>query len=183
MTLIRKQRPARRGTVLVESALMIPIFLMIIFMIVEMGFFVSVRHSLENAARVGVRYASVNLDLNGAPNPNLAADTRTLVFNQIGFYGTSGIIIGIDPPTAGSATPTFQTPLNATNHILVRGYDDTTGTMLASPEACNLLDQVAVEIYAGYTPIVPVTRMLGIFGIFQGNVKCLVNVRMTAEYN
>ena len=52
----------RRGMTLVESTLVLMVFLMLLFGIFEYCRFLMVLHITNNAARDGARYAVVNLD-------------------------------------------------------------------------------------------------------------------------
>lgn len=63
-------RKKRRGQSLVEFALVSPIFLLMVFGIIEGGRLVWTYHTLNNATREGLRFAIVrgdNSDLAGAP--------------------------------------------------------------------------------------------------------------------
>lgn len=60
--MVRKttHRSDRRGTAVVETALVLPVVLMLFFGIFEYGKFLSAQQAIENAARAGARYAVVN---------------------------------------------------------------------------------------------------------------------------
>jgi Flp pilus assembly protein TadG len=62
--MLARRRPAarRRGMTIVESALVITVFLMLLFGIFEYARFLMVLHVTSNAARDAARYAAVNLD-------------------------------------------------------------------------------------------------------------------------
>jgi len=60
MHIRRMDRPARPGATLVESALIISLFLMILFGIFEYGRFVMTKQLMDNAARTGARWAVAN---------------------------------------------------------------------------------------------------------------------------
>lgn len=53
------RRPRTRGQALVEFALIIPIFLLLVFGLVDLGRAVFISNSLAEAARDGARYGSV----------------------------------------------------------------------------------------------------------------------------
>ena len=57
MTIRRKRRD--RGQTLVEFALVFPIFLLVLFAILDIGRYVFVNNSINQAAREGARYGSV----------------------------------------------------------------------------------------------------------------------------
>src|SRR5579871_4763112 len=60
MHLRRYNRPSRPGATLVESALIISLFLMILFGIFEYGRFLMTKQLMDNAARTGARWAVAN---------------------------------------------------------------------------------------------------------------------------
>ncbi len=55
-------RFARRGVAVVELALVMPIFLLLVFGIIEFGYMFFVHQGLINAARVGARTATLPID-------------------------------------------------------------------------------------------------------------------------
>lgn len=59
----KKSQERRRGTTLLETAMVMPIFILLVFGIFEYGRFQFVRHVMDNAAREGARYAVVNTHL------------------------------------------------------------------------------------------------------------------------
>src|SRR5829696_7424140 len=66
-----RTRPSRRpGSTLVESALVIAVFLLVLFGIFEYCRFLMVLHVTNNAARDGARFASVNVN---CPSDKIAA--------------------------------------------------------------------------------------------------------------
>ena len=66
---MRRHRKARsRGQSLVEFALVLPLFLLLFFAIVDMGRAVFVYNSVTNAAREGARLAIVNQDTTSITN-------------------------------------------------------------------------------------------------------------------
>src|SRR3954470_18319969 len=57
-----RARIRRQGSTVVESALVLSVFLMLLFGMFEYCRFLLVLHVTNNAARDGARYASVNVD-------------------------------------------------------------------------------------------------------------------------
>jgi Flp pilus assembly protein TadG len=55
----RKTAASRRGQAMVEFALLLPLFLLVIFGLIDMGRFVMTDHILSSAAREGARQAAV----------------------------------------------------------------------------------------------------------------------------
>ena len=60
--LLRRRANRRRGMTVVESTLVLSVFLMLLFGLFEYCRFLMVLHVTHNAARDGARYAVVNLD-------------------------------------------------------------------------------------------------------------------------
>jgi Flp pilus assembly protein TadG len=68
MRILRRQRT--RGQGLVEFALVLPIFLFLLFSIVDAGRYVFVNSALSNAAREGARLGSVEASWVGSSDPS-----------------------------------------------------------------------------------------------------------------
>lgn len=82
-----RRRRGERGAAAVEFALILPIFLMLLFGIIDFGYMINRSSMINNAARDGVRVASVNgtkaqveaaaeATLNGVPDATLAITCR-----------------------------------------------------------------------------------------------------------
>jgi hypothetical protein len=69
MFIHRRTRPSHRGQSLVEFALVLPLFLLIIFGLIDLGRFVITDHILSQAAREGARQAAVEASWMGSANP------------------------------------------------------------------------------------------------------------------
>jgi Flp pilus assembly protein TadG len=63
-------RPGRRGQGLVEFALVLPIFMLLIFAVIDGGRYVYVNSTLSNAAREGARLGSVEASWRGSTDPS-----------------------------------------------------------------------------------------------------------------
>jgi Flp pilus assembly protein TadG len=98
-TLLRKLTRREDGQALVEFALIVPIFLLLVFAVIEFGQAWNVYQSINSAAGIGARTAvlanpTVTLDTVAARiNVNLHAagiDTAAAIKTVAGFKGTSG---------------------------------------------------------------------------------------------
>lgn len=139
MSRVRAER--RRGQALVEFALVIPIFLLVIFGLVDLGRAVFVNNSLAEAARDGARYASVQarsnndasraavedwvLDrLEAVPNPTVTVTcvAKTPEFGCVG-SGDDLVIVTVETdldmitPIIGQIVGTLE--LDARSEVLV----------------------------------------------------------------
>lgn len=69
-SLTARERGRRRGQGLVEFALVLPIFLLLIFGVIDGGRYVYVNSTLSNAAREGARLGSVEASWRGSADPS-----------------------------------------------------------------------------------------------------------------
>lgn len=147
--MLARRRPAarRRGMTIVESALVLTVFLMLLFGIFEYARFLLVLHVTSNAARDGARYASVNLD----KNTNFDTVPDSVSGNTSVTQYTTDRMGGVNKQITGFAVSVFAvdgaalatTPSNPTART---GY---TWNQVSFP------DKVAVKITGTYTPLLP----------------------------
>ena len=127
----RVVHPARRGgATLVESAIVMNIFLLFIFAIMEFGHYVSVKQLMDNAARDGARMA--------------ATGTTTVTTAQIQAQVPTELV--------------NQGPSNLT--IQVFQVNPQTGANIGVWTNAGLGDAVAVQITGNYQPIVKLAALL-----------------------
>jgi Flp pilus assembly protein TadG len=128
--LLRKPGNPRRGVTLVESAVVLNLFLLLMFGVMEYGRFVLQGQVLINAAREGARYAAVN--------------TTTATTAQVQSYVT-GYLAG-------------QIPSNLV--IQVYQADPNSGANIGSWTNANTGSLIAVQITGNYQPMLPITSIL-----------------------
>jgi Flp pilus assembly protein TadG len=170
MPLIRRRTARRRGLTLVESALVLGIFLVLLFGIFEYCRFLLVLHVTTNAARDGARYAGVNGDKPatfnttdytdglGNTSPSVVGYTTARmggVQNQIqGFavavYPVDPTGLTLSPPVVRSASlnpPAYPDPFNPDSN---------------SPawNATVFPNRLAVTIKGTYQPILPTLLLM-----------------------
>lgn len=93
-----------QGQSLVEFALLLPVFVIIVMMGLQMGFLVTAYVTVTNAARGGVRYASLNLAATDS-------DIQTYTRNQMpGFTRKSNLFVSASP----APTRTWNTTVTIT---------------------------------------------------------------------
>jgi hypothetical protein len=98
------KRSAERGTTLVEQALVLVLFLTVVFAIIDFGRALYTYHFVSNAAREATRWASVRGNACNAPDcPAKPSDVQTYVANVSG--------LGLDPAKL-TATTTWIAPPN-----------------------------------------------------------------------
>jgi Flp pilus assembly protein TadG len=95
----RSNRDRSRGQNLVEFALVIPLFLLMLFGMIDIGRVIWANDALANAAREGARYASVNGDnklmVNGvATTPATKQDIRDKT-TQFAIAGGTNVVVTV----------------------------------------------------------------------------------------
>lgn len=88
-----------RGQALVEFALAVPIFFLVIFGLIDLGRAVYVNNSISEAARDGTRWGSVQARSSTAADRSEVAD-----YVQTRLVGVPGAVVTV---TCDSALPTF----------------------------------------------------------------------------
>lgn len=106
----------RQGAVLVEFALVAPLFFLILFALFEFSWLNIVRHTADNAAYEATRVAMV---------PGATADEARAEANRIlRIVGTRGATVTVDPPVLGpeseQVTVSIQVPMNRNALLLPR---------------------------------------------------------------
>jgi Flp pilus assembly protein TadG len=160
--MIKSRHSTRRpGSSTVELAFILPIFLLVVFGILEYARYLFAQDVLNNAAREGARYAVVNTN-NGV--------TLTNVQNYVNNYlaGTGAQLQGF-------------VPTGANNVANIRCYrcDPTTGLPLATWLGTNDWTNasygtpIAVEITGVITPMVP-TQLLSLPSTLKVSAKAIM---------
>ena len=107
----RRTAKNEKGSVAVEFALFLPLFLLVIFSIIELGGAWYQKQMLVSASREGARYASLYSD-----PPASAADVQSYVSNfltQSGFPGTPTInVTGSDGSPGDQVTVQISSAYN-----------------------------------------------------------------------
>lgn len=144
------RRPTRRGMTIVESALVLSVFLMLLFGIFEYARFLMVLHLTSNAARDGARYAAVNVSQpSSLDSTDYTVGTRT--YTNIKQYtkdrtgGTYKQINGFDVQVF--AVNGAQLALDPANPQAM-----TDGTLW---NGVSFPNKVGVQITGSYTPLLP----------------------------
>ena len=92
---------SRRGSVMVETLLVVPVLLMLIFGIVEIGYYIFIQHTVKSAAQAAVR--SVIVADNTSMTP--AQDAAARVMNSVGISsGQYSLTVTPDPSAAASGS-------------------------------------------------------------------------------
>lgn len=128
--LLRLGRQGRRGAALVEAAIVMNVFLLFIFGIMEFGHFVMVKQLMDNAARDGARMAAT-----GSTTVS-TAQIQNYVLGELVNQAPSGVAIQI-----------FQA-------------NPTTGANIGAWTNAGLGDAIAVQITGNYQPMLSMASIL-----------------------
>ena len=157
---MRLRRSKRRGMTLVESALVLSIFLMLLFGIFEYCRYLMVLHVTNNAARDGARYAAVNVNTTDVDATKtaiqqytldrMAGITKNLSGLQVAVYPCDSAGLTSSPPVLRSKSMTGSAP-----------YPDPFGSSPYSPwNDAQFTERIAVTVKGTYTPILPAFLMM-----------------------
>lgn len=136
---IRKKQKREDGQAMVEFALILPIFLLILCGIIDFGWLFYNQLSLNNACREGARYAVVHTDEN--------ADTQSIINHIENISSTVFANDGVDitvkysspsDPTAGDVTVSMQADISFFTPVLstILGKEKTlTSTVIMKVES------------------------------------------------
>ena len=104
MERVNNKRFTRRGTAVVEMAVILPVFLLIIFGIIEFGRGMMVEQLLANAARLGARRAI----LEGKTNSEVEQVVNNFCQNTISNSATMAVTISINGVAGADLTTAEQ---------------------------------------------------------------------------
>ncbi len=186
---LRTRPSRRRGSTLVETALVIGIFLLFLFGIFEYCRYLMVLHVANNAARDGARYASVNVN---CPSDQVAAKKaaieayttarmsglqKNVIGYQVAVYSCDQSGFASNPPKvvpksnpAGTTVDPFKAYNSGSNR-------------LADWNAAAFTERVAVTIKGTYRPIAPLSINMGRLklSIIPDNIPVNVTAVMGSE--
>jgi Flp pilus assembly protein TadG len=161
--LARKTTPARRrGATVVEVSLLLSIFLMFLFGIFEYGRYLMTVHIVGNAAREGVRYATVHVFEEYDFDTRDSAEGLTNIRRHV-IEKTGGVHRMLTPPIAGQPetlvevfpcnnAQLFQMPSVATPKP---GWGTNPDARTVHWNAASFSERIAVRVSGRYTPLLP----------------------------
>jgi Flp pilus assembly protein TadG len=164
----RFRRSRRRGVTLVESTLVLMVFLMMMFVLFEYSRFLLVLHITNNATREGARYAVANTDKPFNFDYTDYTDASGTTFTNIQSYTTSrmGGIQGNNienyqvacfavDPTGLALTPPVVRPQSTTGAAPFPNPFSNTDPLRVPWNSAPFPQKIAVTINGTYRPIVP----------------------------
>ena len=173
MLLARRRAARRRGMTIVESALVLSIFLMLLFGLFEYCRFLLVMHITDNAARDGARYAVINGNRPTTFNTTDYTDASGTVYPSVTKYATQKMG-GVDRQLSNfqvAVYPVDPTGLTLTPPV-VRSKTLSSASPLVYPDpfvpdantpawnANAFPDRLAVQIRGDYKPVTPFLLMM-----------------------
>lgn len=143
----KRNPPVRSGAAVVELAAVLPLILILLFGIWDVGRTVEVQQLVNNAAREGARQAAVGSNLNSTTGLEVdlkQSDVQQTVVNYLTRNGinTTGIVVQFSDLTNPSALDPYQArqldhlrvavqlPFGNVRLILVNGFNNTGTTVL-----------------------------------------------------
>jgi Flp pilus assembly protein TadG len=160
------RRARRRGTTIVETAMVLSVALFLLFSVYEYGRYVMMQQLMENAAREGARFAAAH-----------TADMTTAdVQKQVKTY-----MCGLDGQLAGYN-------VTVTGIALRTGAVYTKGTTFSDWTQASPTDGIVVTISGDYTPELPSLQylpgvLLGDLQMSSSTVKLQAQAVMYSEGN
>ena len=138
MRIAQPRGAGRRGTTLVETAMVLSIALFLLFSVYEYGRYVMMMQLLENASREGARFAAAHT----------ADKTTQDVQNQVTTY-----LVGLDGQLAN-----YQVSVSGV--ALQTGPVYTQGTTFSDWTQASPTDGIVVTVQGDYTPNLPTLQYL-----------------------
>jgi Flp pilus assembly protein TadG len=100
------RRERRRGAILLEAAIVLPLMLLLVFGLVEFGYFFHVKHTMAGAARNGARAAirptATNADVTTAVQQMMTAGGISTDKYTVAIEDTSGTAVTLTSVAAGT---------------------------------------------------------------------------------
>ena len=155
----------RRGAVVVESALVMGIFFVLLFGVFEYCRFLMVLHVTNNAARDGCRYATVNVGCDPDPMQVAAKKAEILAYIDARMGGVNQNIVGytraVYPCTsAGFAlTPPQAVPKSLSSGTPADPFNPSDSNNPPWNQAA-FTERIAVTIKGTYQPVTPLLLFL-----------------------
>ncbi len=164
--MLTRRNSRRRGMTVVESALVLSVFCLLLFGIFEYCRFLFVLHTINNAVRDGARYAVVNMDKPSNFDTTDYTDTTGTVFPNIQKYTTARLggsdkqlnnyqvtIFAVDPAGLALSPPVIR-PISANPPSYPDPFN--AGDSNRVPWNQTLFPgQIGVSIRGNYQPLLP----------------------------
>ena len=184
-------RPARRrrGSTLVESALVLGVFMLVLFGLFEYCRFLMVLHVASNAARDGARYASVNVNCLPTDVATKKAAIEQYTTDRMGgissqIQGYKVAVYSLDSSGLSASPPTVVAKSNPTGKTVDPFAAYNAGSNpVADWNSAAFTDRIAVTVKGTYRPITPLNLNLGWLklSIIPDNIPINITAVMGSE--
>lgn len=153
----RRLATRRRGMTIVESALVLTVFLMLLFGIFEYCRFIYVLQVTNNAAREGARYASVNVNNSSVTYNSVVAYTTQMMSNaQYNISGYQATVYAVDPTGLTLSPPVIRAATSSTASPPVYPSPfSPTDPNAVSWNSAPFPNRIAVTVQGTYKPALP----------------------------
>lgn len=174
MLATRLRRTRRRGLTVVESALVLSVFLMLLFGMFEYCRFLMVLHVTNNATRDGARYAVVNVDKPATfntTNYTYTDSTGTQTVTNIVAYTTQRMggvekniqgfrvaVYSVDP-TGLTLSPPVVRPKTKTAGTYPDPFNSSDANAV-SWNSAGFTERIAVTVDGNYRPFLPTLLLM-----------------------
>lgn len=147
----------RRGQSLVEFALILPFFLLLLFGLLDMGRAVYMNSTLSQAAREAARLAAVEASWVGSTDPSCGAAGGPVCPADVAALGADVLA------AANRMMAPFGSIAPGDLHLSCDGTTPPTGEWTSPPETCSdraVSDLASVRVEMEFTPITPIIGQL-----------------------
>ncbi|POB09791.1 TadE/TadG family type IV pilus assembly protein [Sulfobacillus sp. hq2] len=148
----------RQGQALVEFALVIPLLLLFLLAIIQMGLLFNGFITIQQAARIGVRDASLGESTQsvGCAIHNQIATDGLFPSSAVVYWSISSSPTTSTPSAAPSGSPPSSTSASATSSSSSSPSPSATSSPSPAPSASGSLSTVSVKVSTDYPLIVPI---------------------------
>jgi Flp pilus assembly protein TadG len=182
-------RPTRRrGSTLVESALVIAVFLLVLFGIFEYCRFLMVLHVTNNAARDGARFAAVNVNCPSSQIATKKTEIEAYTKARMGgidrqINGCQIAVYSCDSSGFASSPPKVVAKSNPSGTTVDPFVASSGSNQLADWNAASFTERIAVTVKGTYRPIIPLNLDIGRLklSIIPDNIPVNVTAVMGSE--
>ncbi len=155
----RIHKPRSRGQALVEFAMVIPLFLLLVFAIIDMARYVYTTNALSNMAREAARVSAVE------SRPDCAQASRDICANAIARNRITAVALNAGVATSGS-------PSAVGVYVECRGQLNLSVVAMAS---CRSNDILKVRLNSNFTLVTPLVSSFLASLALSGEAQVTVN--------
>jgi len=178
----------RRGAAIVESALVLVVFLLVLFGIFEYCRFLMVLHVTNNAARDGARFAAVNVNCPSDKIADKKTEIEAYTKARMGgldrqIQGCQIAVYACDSSGFASSPPKVVAKSNPSGTTVDPFAASSGSNKLADWNAATFTERIAVTVKGTYRPVIPLNIDIGRLklSIIPDNIPVNVTAVMGSE--